>query len=649
MISINNISVSFSGNYILKDISFVINKKSRIGLTGKNGAGKSTLLKLICNEIEAESGEISLPKETTIGYLPQKTIYPEGKTVFLEASTVFQHIFDIEAKIESLFQELSGREDYESESYLATIEQINHLQDMLNNVGAKNYEEQIERTLKGLGFESSDFNRDLSEFSGGWRMRVELAKILLKKPDLLLLDEPTNHLDILSIEWLEQFLISYPGAVVLISHDRVFLDSITDRTIEIVKGKLYDYKVPYSQFEVLRKERIEQQKSAYVNQQKMIQDTETFIERFRYKNTKAVQVQSRVKQLEKLERIEIDETDISDLSFKFPDAPHSGEVSLEIEGLTQRYTDVNILENIWLTIERGQKVAFVGRNGEGKTTLVRIIKGELEYEGNLKLGHQIKIGYFAQNQDKILDETKTVFETLDDIAVGDVRTKVRDILGNFLFSGEDIDKKVEVLSGGERSRLAMAKLMLQPNNLLILDEPTNHLDMHSKEMLKKALLNFNGTIILVSHDRAFLEGLTDEIFEFRNKQIHKHSGDINLFLKKKRSENFKIFEKSDQNKKNDSEENEVSENKDLYLKRKEFDKKIRKYTKRYDEVENEILNLENFISSTEEKLSSADHSNDPDIYKKFDEATTSLKKHMKEWEELTEIISKMNVEKEQIK
>lgn len=649
MISLKNINISFGGIPLLKNISFVINKKARIGLTGKNGAGKSTLMKIITGFQEFDSGNVSVPKGTTIGYLPQQMLYPEGKNVFNEAASVFSDIIIIPEKIEELTVELSERTDFESDTYMSIIEDINKLQDKYTNLGGNTYKAETEKILKGLGFIDSDFVRDVSEFSGGWRMRIELAKILLRKPDLLLLDEPTNHLDIESIEWLEQLLIYYSGAIVLISHDRVFLDSITNRTIEIAKGKIYDYKAPYTKYESLRKERIEIQTAAYNNQQKMIRDTEEFIERFRYKATKAVQVQSRIKHLEKIERIEIDETDISNLGFKFPNAPRSGDIVIDLENLTKRYTEKAVLKNIWLSIERGQKIAFIGKNGEGKTTLVRVIKGELDYEGNIKHGHNIKIGYFAQNQDKVLNESKTVFETLDDIAVGDIRTKIRDILGNFLFKGEDIDKKVSVLSGGERSRLALAKLMLEPYNLLILDEPTNHLDMHSKEVLKQALLQYDGTMLVVSHDRYFLDGLVDEIYEFGNQKIKKHSGDINLFLKKKRLENLKSIEKKTEINKYQDFQKESSNNKSIYLKRKEIEKEIRKHATKFKKTESKIEELEAFIKSTENILSSGKEISDQSLFSQFDTAKRLLNENMKEWEKLSDIITDLNEEKEQIK
>ena len=649
MVSLNNISVAFNGITLIKGISFVINKKARIGLTGKNGAGKSTLLKIIVGLQEKDSGNISIPTGTTLGYLPQQMKYPEGKSVINETLTAFSETLSLKKEIDKLNIQLAERTDYESTEYISIIEKINILDHKFNISGGYNFEAETEKTLKGLGFLQSEFDRKVEELSGGWRMRIELAKILLKKPDLLLLDEPTNHLDIESIQWLEQFLINYEGALVMISHDRTFLDNITKRTIEIAKSQIYDYKASYSNYEILRKERIIQQTAAFENQQKMIQETEKFIDRFRSKATKAVQVQSRIKQLEKIERIEIDITDVSNLGFKFPEAPRSGDLVVDIENMTKRYTDKDILKDIWLTVDRGKKIAFVGKNGEGKTTLVRIIKGELEHDGIVKIGHNVKIGYFAQNQDKELDNNKTVYETLDDIAVGDIRTRIRDILGSFLFSGEEIDKKVSVLSGGERARLALAKLMLTPYNLLILDEPTNHLDMHSKDVLKNALKQFNGTILLVSHDRYFLDGLVDEIYEFGNQQIKKHAGDIQLFMQKKKLENLKSIEKKKIAKSEDKINSKTSSSKDTYLKRKEAEKEIRKIAKDVEKTENRIEELEFFIEKHEKELSSGKEIKDSNFYKGFDKAKKELDEKMYEWELLTEQVSILIKEKENIK
>ncbi len=635
MVSVNNISVSFSGVPLLNSISFVISPKSRIGLTGKNGAGKSTLLKIIAKQASADSGEISMSSDFTVGYLPQQMTYPKGKTVKQEALTAFEEVISIRKNIDLINIKLAERIDYESAEYNSLIEKSAHLHEKFTIHGGNSIEGDTEKILKGLGFLDSDFIRDVAEFSGGWRMRIELAKILLKKPDLLLLDEPTNHLDIESIQWLEDFLKDYYGSIILISHDRAFLDAVTNRTIEIIKSKIYDYKVSFSEFEILRKERIVQQLATYNNQQKMISETEQFIERFRYKATKAVQVQSRIKQLDKVERVEIDETDLSGLTIRFPEAPRSGDVVIDIEEMTKVYDTKTILENIWLTVERGEKIAFVGKNGEGKTTLVRIIKNEIEYRGNVKLGHNVKIGYFAQNQENELDKNKTVFQTLDDIAVGEIRTKLRDILGQFLFSNDDIDKKVEVLSGGERSRLALAKLMLEPYNLLILDEPTNHLDMHSKDILKQALSQFGGTLIVVSHDRNFLQGLCTKIFEFGNKTIKKHSGDIKQFLERKKMDSLKEIEKNKLVQSSENSLKESSQNKEIYEERKKIDKEIRKVKKTIDDVEARVFFLENFIEQCEKKLSSGENITESNFYINFEKSKKELEQKMTDWENLS--------------
>ncbi len=647
MVSVNNIILAFSGKTLLDNISFVVNKKDRIGLTGKNGAGKSTLMKIMSGLQEVDGGSISFPSEMKIGYLPQQMTYPKGKTVLEETFTAFSEIFKLEKQIENIGNQLAERDDYHNDAYLELIEQLNKKEEQFRLLGGNSVHGEVEKTLKGLGFEQNDFQRQVTEFSGGWRMRIELAKIILQKPDLLLLDEPTNHLDIESIEWLEQLLISYPGAIMLISHDRTFLDNITKRTIEISLGKIYDYKAAYSKYEQLRKERIEQQTAAYENQQKKIKDTEQFIERFRAKATKAVQVQSRIKQLEKIDRIEIDKTDISDLHVKFPPAPHSGELTLDVEYLTKKYDHKTILKDIILTVERGRKIAFVGKNGAGKTTLIKIITGKTDFSGKVKLGHLVKIGYFAQNQEKELDENKTVFETLDDIAVGEVRKKLRTILGNFLFSDDDIEKKVAVLSGGERARLALAKLMLEPYNFLILDEPTNHLDIHSKDVLKQALMQYNGTLIVVSHDRHFLNGLPDEIYEFTNHKIKKHSGDINLFLEKKKAESLKQFEKNSGTKKNKI--STSSNNKDLYLKRKEADKEIRKAEKEHNNLEKRIEELEDFITECEDKLSSGEKITDTNFWTDFENAKKEVDQKMLIWDELTQKISEFTQKKDSLK
>ena len=544
MISIESLTVEFGGKPLFDNISYVINKKDRIALVGKNGAGKSTMLKIIAGLQRPTSGNVSIPKDLTIGYLPQQMRHTDVRTVQQEAELAFSHIREMEESVARINQALLDRTDYESDEYRRLIEQFSYLNEQLQLAGASNFQAEIEKTLLGLGFNRTDLDRPTSEFSGGWRMRIELAKLLLQRPDVLLLDEPTNHLDIESIQWLESFLATRANAVVLVSHDRAFLDAVTTRTIEISLGSIYDYKVNYSHFVQLRAERLEQQQRAYENQQKQIQDTEAFIERFRYKATKAVQVQSRIKQLEKLERVEVDEVDNSRLNLKFPPAPRSGDYPVIAENLKKAYGSHVVFDQVTFTIERGEKVAFVGKNGEGKSTLVKCIMHEIDdYTGTLKLGYNIKIGYFAQNQAQMMDEELTVFDTIDRVAVGDIRTKIRDILGAFMFGGEASDKKVKVLSGGERTRLAMIKLLLEPVNLLILDEPTNHLDMKTKDILKQALMDFDGTLIVVSHDRDFLDGLVTKVYEFGNKKVTEHLEGIYEFLQRKKMENLNELER----------------------------------------------------------------------------------------------------------
>ncbi len=539
MISIEGLSVAFGGNTLFDNITYVINKKDRIALVGKNGAGKSTMLKIIAGLQAPTSGSVNMPKDLTVGYLPQQMNLSDTRTVMEEAEQAFSHIFELQSRIERMNTELSERTDYESEYYQELIERVSNANEQLALIGASNYQAEIEKTLIGLGFTREDFGRDTSEFSGGWRMRIELAKLLLQRPDVLLLDEPTNHLDIESIQWLESFLSTRANAVVLVSHDRAFIDNVTTRTIEISLGRIYDYQVNYSRYVVLRQERLEQQMRAYENQQKQIQDTEAFIERFRYKATKSVQVQSRIKQLAKLERVEVDEVDTSRLNLKFPPAPRSGDYPIIAEGVGKNYGSHVVFSNATFTIKRGEKVAFVGKNGEGKSTLVKCIMGEIPYTGTLKIGHNVKIGYFAQNQASLLDESITVFDTIDRVAVGDIRTKIRDILGAFMFGGEASDKKVKVLSGGEKTRLAMIRLLLEPVNLLILDEPTNHLDMRTKDVLKQAIRDFNGTVILVSHDREFLDGLVSKVYEFGGGQVREHLGGIYDFLESRKLDSFR--------------------------------------------------------------------------------------------------------------
>ena len=543
MISVDGLTVEFGGSALFSDVSFVINEKDRIALMGKNGAGKSTLLKILAGVREPSRGKVSAPKDTVIAYLPQHLMTEDGRTVFEETAQAFAHLHEMEAEIAELNKQLETRTDYESDGYMELIERVSTLSEKFYSIEEINYDADIEKTLLGLGFKREDFDRQTSEFSGGWRMRIELAKLLLKKPDVLLLDEPTNHLDIESIQWLEDFLIDNGQAVVVISHDRAFVDHITTRTIEVTMGRIYDYKVNYSQYLQLRKERREQQQKAYDEQQKMIAETREFIERFKGTYSKTLQVQSRVKMLEKLEILEGDEEDTSALRLKFPPSPRSGSYPVTIENVSKAYGDHTVFRNANLMIERGDKIAFVGKNGEGKSTLVKCIMKEIEHEGTLTLGHNVMIGYFAQNQASLLDENLTVFQTIDDVAQGDIRNKIKDLLGAFMFGGENSAKKVKVLSGGERTRLAMIKLLLEPVNLLILDEPTNHLDMKTKDILKQALLDFDGTLIVVSHDRDFLDGLVSKVYEFGNQKVTEHLEGIYEFMQRKKMENLRELER----------------------------------------------------------------------------------------------------------
>ena len=544
MISVDGLTVEFGGSTLFADISFVINEKDRIALMGKNGAGKSTLLKILAGVREPSRGKVSSPKDTVIAYLPQHLMTEDGRTVFEETAQAFSELHAMEAEIEAINKELETRTDYDSEAYYELIERVSVLSEKFYSIEETNYDADIEKTLLGLGFQREDFDRQTSDFSGGWRMRIELAKLLLKKPDVILLDEPTNHLDIESILWLEEFLINSAKAVVVISHDRAFVDHITTRTIEVTMGRIYDYKVNYSTYLTLRLERREQQQKAFDEQQKFIAETQEFIERFKGTYSKTLQVQSRVKMLEKLELLEVDEEDTSALRLKFPPSPRSGTYPVTIEGVTKKYGDKSVFENANLTIERGDKIAFVGKNGEGKSTLVKCIMKEIDYDGTLTLGHNVKIGYFAQNQASLLDENLTVFQTIDDVAMGDIRNKIRDLLGAFMFGGENSTKKVKVLSGGERTRLAMIKLLLEPVNLLILDEPTNHLDMKTKDILKSALKDFDGTLIVVSHDRNFLDGLVTKVYEFGNKKVKEHLEGIYEFLQHKKMDNLRELERT---------------------------------------------------------------------------------------------------------
>ena len=642
MVSVNNITVEFSGTVLFDDVSFAINPRDRIGLVGKNGAGKSTLLKILIEKQQPTSGQVVVPLDYTIGYLPQQMTVADGRTVLEEALQAFAYLHELQQTIDKLAHELTARTDYESESYHKLIEKLNEANDRYHVMGGDNQEGDAEKTLLGLGFKRSDFIRPTSEFSGGWRMRIELAKILLRHPQLLLLDEPTNHLDIESIQWLEEYLKDYNGALVLISHDRAFLDNVTNRTIELLLGKAYDYKVNYSKYVVLRRERREQQKAAYENQQRLIEKTEDFIERFRYKATKSNQVQSRIKQLEKIDRIEIDEEDTKSLHIKFPPAPRSGQIVLTAKEAGKRYGEHVIFTDANMTIERGERVAFVGRNGEGKTTMLRMVVGDLAYEmGGIKLGHNVNVGYFAQNQDELMDNNATVFDTLDWVAVGDIRTKLRDILGAFLFRGEDVDKKVRVLSGGERSRLAMAKLMLQPYNFLALDEPTNHMDMKSKDVLKNALMNYDGTLLVVSHDREFLDGLVDKVYEFRDGCVKEYLGGINYFLDRRKLDNLKEIERKDapiQVKqeivpRNTEEERQA---------KKEQERKIRKLKNEITQLENKIHQHEQNIAAMDLQLAQPDGNNfDDEFFKQYNSQKTLMEQAMYEWEILHEQLDEM--------
>ena len=650
MISIEGLSVAFGGNTLLDNITYVINKKDRIALVGKNGAGKSTMLKIIAGLQAPTSGSVNMPKDLTVGYLPQQMNLSDTRTVMEEAEQAFSHIFELQSRIERMNTELSERTDYESEYYQELIERVSNANEQLALIGASNYQAEIEKTLIGLGFTREDFGRDTSEFSGGWRMRIELAKLLLQRPDVLLLDEPTNHLDIESIQWLESFLSTRANAVVLVSHDRAFIDNVTTRTIEISLGRIYDYQVNYSRYVVLRQERLEQQMRAYENQQKQIQDTEAFIERFRYKATKSVQVQSRIKQLAKLERVEVDEVDTSRLNLKFPPAPRSGDYPIIAEGVGKNYGSHVVFSNATFTIKRGEKVAFVGKNGEGKSTLVKCIMGEIPYTGTLKIGHNVKIGYFAQNQASLLDESITVFDTIDRVAVGDIRTKIRDILGAFMFGGEASDKKVKVLSGGEKTRLAMIRLLLEPVNLLILDEPTNHLDMRTKDVLKQAIRDFNGTVILVSHDREFLDGLVSKVYEFGGGQVREHLGGIYDFLESRKLDSLRELEQratvskteKDGNISKDSASSAKSEDSKLsYGEQKEFARRLRKAEKVVADIESEIAGLEKRIAEVEEKLATPDGAADTSLYELHGQLKKQLDDVMWKWSEASEVLDKL--------
>lgn len=651
MISIQNLSVEFSAKSLFDNINYVINKKDKIALVGKNGAGKSTMLKIIAGLQNPTSGCVAKPNDIAISYLPQQMVLNDTLTVVEEVSKAFSHIDEMHSQLDKINHELQSRDDYESSSYQELIDRLTILNERIAMEESENREAEMEKTLIGLGFNRNDFNRPTAEFSGGWRMRIELAKLLLTHPDVLLLDEPTNHLDIESIQWLENFLITKANAVVLVSHDRAFIDNVTNRTIEISLGKIYDYAVNYSKYVVLHQERIEQQMRAYQNQQKQIQETEDFIERFRYKATKAVQVQSRIKQLSKIERIEVDEVDTSHLNLKFPPAPRSGDYPIIADNVGKRYGNHQVFDNATFTIKRGEKVAFVGKNGEGKSTLVKCIMNEIPFTGNLKIGHNVKIGYFAQNQAQLLDGDISVFDTIDRVAVGDIRTKIRDILGAFMFGGEASDKKVKVLSGGEKTRLAMIRLLLEPVNLLILDEPTNHLDMRTKDILKQAIKDFNGTVIVVSHDREFLDGLVEKVYEFGGGKVKECLGGIYEFLEKKKIAtlaeleiNSNATKNTSTKQQNDTEAPTPSQSKLSYAEQREREKAIKRAEKKVTDAEIEISRYEAEIAEIEILIANGNVSND--IFTQHAEKNKQLENAMSIWElasiELDEIKSKLN-------
>ena len=643
MISVQNLKVEFSSQVLFEGVSFVVNKKDKIALVGKNGAGKSTLLKIFAGEQHPTSGVVSKPTDITIGYLPQTMDLSGNCTVKEEVMKAFSHIEELDSQIHELNQKLLERTDYESESYQELIDTLAYKYDVRAMYQSENYEALIEKTLIGLGFLRTDFDRSINEFSGGWRMRIELAKILLRRPDVLLLDEPTNHLDIESIQWLETFLKTQANILLLVSHDKAFIDNVTNRTIEISCGKIYDYKVNYSHFIELRKERVEQQKRAFENQQKMIQDTEEFIEKFRYKPTKSVQVQSRIKQLEKIERIQIDEVDHSHLRLKFPPAPRSGDYPVIAENVGKSYGNLNVFHDCTFTIKRGEKVAFVGKNGAGKSTMVKCIMNEIPFDGSLKIGHNVKIGYFAQNQAMMLDENLTVFDTIDYAATGEIRTKINDILGAFMFGGALSEKKVKVLSGGERSRLAMIQLLLQPVNLLILDEPTNHLDIRTKDILKETIQDFEGTVIVVSHDRDFLNGLVEKVYEFGNGVMREHLGGIYDFLEYKKLTSLQELEKKENAPAKLTEPKEMKASKLSYQEQKEAQKKLKQAEKKIKDLEQKVNDLEQDIKEIETVLA-AGGDIDPSTFAKHKELSDLLESTMLEWEEANEAYESLQIE-----
>ncbi|MCP4310554.1 MAG: ABC-F family ATP-binding cassette domain-containing protein [Bacteroidetes bacterium] len=663
MISVDGVTIRFGAFVLFDRISFQVNPGDRIGLVGRNGAGKTTILNLIARKQDPDEGRVVISSDSSVGYLPQQMRHKKGKTLYKETLEAFSEVLHMKKQIETITRELEEREDHHSDSYLSLIQELSNANEQFEMEGGHSIHADVEQTLIGLGFEIKDMERPVHEFSGGWRMRVELAKILLRRPDYILLDEPTNHLDIESIQWLESFLGSYQGGVLIISHDRIFLDRVTNRTLELSLGKTYDYRVSYSRYVELKQERITVQNAAYDNQQKLIQETEQFINRFRYKATKAVQVQSRIKQLNKLDRIEVEKEDDMVMNLRFPPAKRSGTIVVEADGLGKSFGDHRVLDGVDLVIERGEKVAFVGRNGEGKTTLSRILIGELDHTGGLKLGHNVELGYFAQNQDEIMDGNLTVLETVDRVAVGDIRGRIRDILGAFIFSGEDVEKRVKVLSGGERSRLAMARMLLQPFNLLILDEPTNHLDMRSKDILKNALLAFDGTLIVVSHDREFLDGLVDKVFEFRKQKVKEHIGGIFEFLQRRKIATLKDIEKKDRahstapvatgvekKKKKTATKDQLkeggkppeedapkteSDNKLQYEERKALEKKIRKISNRVKALEREVEEIEAELAKMDTLLMNPDNIQGMQVYEEYEQLKKRHDEALASWEKQT--------------
>ena len=644
MISVEGLKVEFSAKPLFQDVSFVVNDKDRIALVGKNGAGKSTMLKILCGIQKPDAGVVAVPNDTTIGYLPQVMHLTDDTTLREETRKAFADVLKQKERVAKMERELAERTDYESESYMELVEKFSHEHDRFMLLGADNYEAELERTLLGLGFNKTDFERPTSEFSGGWRMRIELAKILLQRPDVLLLDEPTNHLDIESIQWLEQFLVQSAKALVLVSHDRAFINNVTNRTLEISCGRTVDYKVKYDEYLVLRAERREQQLRAYENQQKEIADIKDFIEKFRYKATKAVQVQSRIKQLEKIVPIEIDEVDTSALRLKFPPCLRSGDYPVICNEVQKNYGAHTVFSNVNLTIKRGEKVAFVGKNGEGKSTLVKCIMNEIPFDGELKVGHNVQIGYFAQNQAQLLDESLSVFETIDNVAKGDIRLRINDILGAFMFGGEASDKKVKVLSGGERTRLAMIKLLLEPVNLLILDEPTNHLDLVSKEVLKEAIKAFDGTAIIVSHDREFLDGLVEKVYEFGEGKVREHLGGIYDFLQSKKIDSLTMLELSKNVSSPEPEPVEKAENKLNYAERKELQKQLNRIEKAIKETEKDIEKYEARVKELEEILLKPEHASDMGLINEYTNITAQLEKANEKWLELSEEKEQINID-----